>query len=239
MTTKKAAQAEAKKLRVRYPMKTVNVVEITLGNWGVRFSPKGKRDIFKAEDPYGMRSHKGLIPVKEITITRAEGLRSEVDKPVTVKGSDAWEKVDSILLRWSYTAPSGGGYDKCDFSVKFADGETYNGRYDLKHYTIEYPHLAQHVYDFVRFHAGQWSSWMNEAQYAEYMSHNKMLEESKKFLATYAVGKKNTPRPTSKPSYESLRGKQMSELRRIKGKGYMPGGSSPPRITPKTPKLRR
>ena len=46
MATKKVAQAEARRLRRKYPKKTVNVVEITKGNWGVRFSPKGKRDTF-------------------------------------------------------------------------------------------------------------------------------------------------------------------------------------------------
>ena len=44
MASKKSAQAEARRLRKKYPKKTVNVVEITKGNWGCRFSPKGKRD---------------------------------------------------------------------------------------------------------------------------------------------------------------------------------------------------
>ena len=44
MATKKATQKEARSLRKKYPNKTVNVVQITRGNWGIRFSPKGKRD---------------------------------------------------------------------------------------------------------------------------------------------------------------------------------------------------
>lgn len=47
MSTKKQAQAEARRLRKKYPNKTVNVKEITKGNWGVRFSPKGKRDKYR------------------------------------------------------------------------------------------------------------------------------------------------------------------------------------------------
>ena len=47
MTTKRAAQSQARKLRKTYKSKTVNVRQITQGNWGVRFSPKGKRDRFK------------------------------------------------------------------------------------------------------------------------------------------------------------------------------------------------
>ena len=46
MASKKQAQAEARKLRKRYPNKTVNVKQVSKGNWGCRFSPKGKRDTF-------------------------------------------------------------------------------------------------------------------------------------------------------------------------------------------------
>jgi len=46
MASKRATQAEARKLRKKYPNKTVNVVEITKSNWGIRFSPKGKRDTY-------------------------------------------------------------------------------------------------------------------------------------------------------------------------------------------------
>lgn len=44
---------------------------------------------------------------------------------------------------------------------------------------------------------------------------------------------------TGKTPYQALRDDQMAELRRIKGKGFMPGGRSQARITPKTPRLRR
>jgi len=47
MATKKTASAEARQLRKKYKDKTVNVKEITKGNYGVRFSPKGKRDKYK------------------------------------------------------------------------------------------------------------------------------------------------------------------------------------------------
>lgn len=46
MASKKAAQAEARKLRKKYPNRTVNVKQITKGNWGCRFSSKGKRDTY-------------------------------------------------------------------------------------------------------------------------------------------------------------------------------------------------
>jgi hypothetical protein len=46
MATKKAAQTEARTLREKYPKKTVNVKQVSKGNWGCRFSEKGKRDKF-------------------------------------------------------------------------------------------------------------------------------------------------------------------------------------------------
>lgn len=45
MTSKREAQRQARKLRKKWPNRTVNVVQIgTPRNWGIRFSPKGKRD---------------------------------------------------------------------------------------------------------------------------------------------------------------------------------------------------
>ena len=50
MASKKEAEKEARELRKKYgKTKTLNVVEITKGNWGVRFSAKGKRDRFKKQ----------------------------------------------------------------------------------------------------------------------------------------------------------------------------------------------
>ena len=58
MATKKAAQAEARRLRKENPNKTVNVREITKGNWGVRLSPKGERDTWV---PGSYVSHSGKV----------------------------------------------------------------------------------------------------------------------------------------------------------------------------------
>jgi len=45
--TKKTAQVEARKIRRQYPHRTVNVVEISPRNWGIRLSDKGKRDKYR------------------------------------------------------------------------------------------------------------------------------------------------------------------------------------------------
>ena len=44
--SKKEAQRTARGLRKQFPNLTVNVKRITRRSWGVRFSPKGKRDKF-------------------------------------------------------------------------------------------------------------------------------------------------------------------------------------------------
>jgi hypothetical protein len=43
-----------------------------------------------------------------------------------------WIETDWVLKAWAKTAPEGGGYDKCDFTITYDDGETYSGRFDLQ-----------------------------------------------------------------------------------------------------------
>lgn len=97
------------------------------------------------------------VKVKSVWLARAEGRPEECIALVV----DSIEAADAVLLRWSETAPGGpgddlGGYDKCDFEITFEDGEKYEGRYDLVHWSKEMPSLARHVLSFLRFHAGLW-----------------------------------------------------------------------------------
>jgi len=89
------------------------------------------------------------IKARSITLQRAEGTIGRDDfgpKTVTAKeGGNVWEQADRLLFDWSQTAPRGGGYDKVDFTVNYEDGETYSGRYDLVHWSEEYPSLAKEV----------------------------------------------------------------------------------------------
>jgi len=72
------------------------------------------------------------IPAVRITITRAEGPRDLCRKPHTFEGSRCWVAARAWLMGQSETFPASGGYDKHDFTVEFADGETYKGRLDCK-----------------------------------------------------------------------------------------------------------
>ena len=131
----------------------------------------------------------GKINVKSIILTRAEGPAAECDKPQTVTN---WSEADKVLEQWSKTAPKDcKTYDKCDFIINYEDGETYKGRYDLKHWLCEPPNLAWHVRDFVTFHAGKRKpSWMTDKQY-EYISSQEhflqMKPQFERFLENYEI----------------------------------------------------
>ena len=137
-----------------------------------------------------------MIKAKEISITRAEGRISECGKVHTfVEGeADIWKRANALLIRWSKTAPTV-GYDKCDFTITYQDGETYSGRYDLKHYSREIPNLGRHIYDNVRYMAGLWKpSWMSEELYKSAMQQNgKSLETYLKFYQTHDIDGMNKP----------------------------------------------
>jgi hypothetical protein len=73
------------------------------------------------------------IPAIRITITRAEGPRELCRKPHAFEGPRCWVAARAWLMGQSETFPASGGYDKHDFVVEFADGETvYKGRLDCK-----------------------------------------------------------------------------------------------------------
>ena len=120
-------------------------------------------------------------------LNRAEGPSAECGpaEPVTT-----WMDADNILRKWSLTAPEFGGYDKCDFTITYADGETYTGRYDLKRHDIGFPELlARHIRGFVEFCAGlHCPSHMTTEQYREYLSDNNSTAEYQDFLNRYEIG---------------------------------------------------
>jgi len=69
------------------------------------------------------------IAVTKIEITRDEGPTALCGKKRTFKNFAACER---WLGSQASTFPKSGGYDKHDFTVTFADGRTYSGRFDAK-----------------------------------------------------------------------------------------------------------
>jgi hypothetical protein len=117
----------------------------------------------------------------QITITRAEGnLNTDSFEPVTVASFAA---ANALLHAWSETAPARGGYNKCDFSITWADGSTYSGRYDLKHHSIEPASLTQHMTDQAEFYTGKFCPLhMKQTDYDRFLQ-NQVSEETRSAYA--------------------------------------------------------
>ena len=80
-----------------------------------------------------------MTPIKSITITRAEG-PTEDCKTITVP---SWDAATATLREWARTAPGpGDGYDKCDVTIEWQDGELFTDRYDLVGLDVKTPNLA-------------------------------------------------------------------------------------------------
>lgn len=140
---------------------------------------------------------RGKIRARSITLRRLEGDRQRDDFSshtlTPLDDKSVWERANSLLRKWSETAPRRGkGYHKVSFIVTYEDGETYQGRFDLKHYTVEYPDLAKHIYRSVAFYAGRYRPpHMTEEQYKEFLEDRLVVEirtDYENFLDNYEIG---------------------------------------------------
>jgi hypothetical protein len=117
------------------------------------------------------------IAARAIVLTRAEG-SDPAPRPAICAASlaDPWDLADGVLRRWARTAPtSGGGYHKCDFTIHWSDGETYQGRYDLTAADVTGADLAGHVRGFIT--TIQSAAWVSAGDRAAYAA----------LLTTYAI----------------------------------------------------
>lgn len=111
--------------------------------------------------------------VKEVHLLRAEGSGDTNNKYIL----PSYEAANALLSEWSKTAPSGGGYDKCDFMVVFNDEESteYNGTYGLRHFSCKQEegdsiNLSKRIRDFCEFSAGLESArpeWMSDKNWQD------------------------------------------------------------------------
>ena len=129
------------------------------------------------------------IDVKRISIQRAEG---PTERCLAPRVACSWSEATGILAQEGVTAPASGGYDKCDFTVVFHDGEQYSGRYDLKHPSVEVPDLFGHV----RAHVGAVSGLvrpphMSQQSYDGLLEHYRregLQDQMRDFARRYEVG---------------------------------------------------
>lgn len=132
------------------------------------------------------------IAAVSILLNRAEGPRAECGEVLLTarRGVTAFERATAQLRAWSHTAPGkGGGYDKCDFTVTFADGEVYRGRYDLHHMEVEVPDLAAHVRGEVEFYTGDHKpAHLSVADYERVRDYPGVTrEEAREWLTKYEI----------------------------------------------------
>ena len=94
-----------------------------------------------------------MISLDQITITRAEGPADDCQTFV----AHTWEDAENWLRQSAYSAPFEGGYDKCDITIEFADGEAFKLRYDMVHpHANAWLDLATSVRRQWEFFAGRW-----------------------------------------------------------------------------------
>jgi hypothetical protein len=127
------------------------------------------------------------IPIMTITIHRGEGPTE--DCTTTVHTS--FESAEQRLVKSARTAPKGGGYDKHDVTLEWADGSKYGLRVDVKNIDDEYPNLVRYVVRELEFYAGRYKpERLTEAQYQAIRGRveQRVLDLMKHILDDCAIG---------------------------------------------------
>lgn len=119
------------------------------------------------------------VPVQKIVVTPREGSHVALG-PQTF---DKWHGPNWFLLTRSKHAPSGGAYDKFDFEVTWANGQTYSGRYDLRNDVI-WPQVEKQIENHLRFYVEKRPEWVKPEQ----------IEAAERMLIELDMGQ-NSPSP--------------------------------------------
>lgn len=91
------------------------------------------------------------IPAVLFFITGGEG---QAD---TIRGRySSWFEISQAVRNYSISGIQGGGYDKIDFEIVFADTEAYKGTLEVKHYTEpdNDTDVAKHIHDHLVYYGG-------------------------------------------------------------------------------------
>jgi hypothetical protein len=94
---------------------------------------KGYKNLIPHDSFVHMMSAKGVkqkIPIDSVTINWKEGRQNYEKYPMTFKSV---AEANKKILQNSFDAPASGGYDKHSFTIKWKDGNVYEGRMDVKH----------------------------------------------------------------------------------------------------------
>lgn len=102
-------------------------------------------------------------PLAVIRILHGEGRTSGVEWPAgearEFRGPAAWSAAHAALAALCHDAPQTGGYEKCDVSIEWANGDVYAYRFDAQHPATpggqgDTPDLARHIVDHLHFLEG-------------------------------------------------------------------------------------
>jgi len=107
--------------------------------------------------------------VTKVTLQRDEG-RVGVDdfQPHTFP---SLAQADLCLMCWARTAPENGGYHKVGFTVHWADGETYKGRFDLQRVHLRGASIGVHIWDVCMVASGRLRpGWMSDELWAGFLA---------------------------------------------------------------------
>lgn len=129
------------------------------------------------------------VPVVSIKLERAEGPSDQCGIPVTVA---TFAEANAVLRTWALDCPADMlGYLKNDFWVTYADGEVYEGRYDLTHEDQTSASVERHITQFLKFHAGDYCPpHLTRAQYDMFLDQQEegFADKCRAFLADYQIG---------------------------------------------------
>ena len=143
-----------------------------------------------------------LIEPVSIEITRREGPTYRCDR---THRATRWSECWAILRGEASTAPEGGCYDKHDFTVTFADGFTYCGRYDLKHWREDPCDLAAHCRQSLQ--------WLATDERAPALAGPGAVADARQILQTHDFQQPRIPVPEGE-SVEIVRDYQTNPLTR-------------------------
>lgn len=129
------------------------------------------------------RNPKKKIKIKKVIITWKEGLIQESNMyPMTFRSiRDANRQIRANAL----SAPRTGGYDKHGFKIVWENGETYEGRMDVK-----YPGLPNNDLD-MSHHIKEHLRWLTKTSSDNFWRTritDKEREHAKKMLKMYELG---------------------------------------------------
>ena len=129
-----------------------------------------------------------MVKATKITILWSEATRVE---NIEFIGENVFQQANDYLKWLAHGLPGKHlGYYKTKFRIDYQDGETYEGRYDLKRHDIFYGDLGRHVRGICEFCSGRKKpDHLTEEQYRNCLASypSGMSEQCSQFLDTYEI----------------------------------------------------